>query len=183
MESQPLTFPKILTALGESEKLPLVLTHFDAAEGYISQEGLWYDYYTTNRQRIIDSVGANAVPAVMARVYRAYPSLVRERHALELLRSTEEFDWVLTDSRLDSAGVDYLIVYRGRAFGVHAFLATERGKAFRELKRKRHKDIGVVIDMPLVPTEANSVGKFQVYGPTHLENLINEIKGYENDKD
>ena len=179
MASQPLTFPRILTALGESEQLPLVLTHFNAAEGYISQEGLWYDYYTTNRERIISSVGANALPAVMARVYRAYPSLVREHHALLLLRSTEHFDWVLTDPKLDAAGVDYLVVYRGRAFGVHAYLATERGRAFREAKRKRHKDIGIVIDMPLSPEDAATIGKFQVYGPSHLENLINVIKNYE----
>lgn len=35
--------------------------------------------------------------------------------------------------------------------------------------------------MPLDPETANNVGKFQVYGSTHLENLINEIKGYENE--
>jgi hypothetical protein len=179
MQTQPLTFPRILNPLGESERLPMVLTHFNAAEGYISQEGLWFDYYTTNRQRILE-FGANALPAIMARVYRAYPSLVRERHALELLRSAEAFDWVLTDTKMDAAGVDFLVVYRTRAFGVHAYLATERGKAFREAKRTRHKDIGVVIDMPLDPATAHAVGKFQVYGPTHLENLIREIKEYEN---
>lgn len=180
MESQPLTFPKILTPLGESEKLPLVIEHFDAAEGYISQEGLWYDYYTNNRQRILESSGANAVPAVMARVYRAYPSLVREHHLLLLLRDAGPFDWVLTDSKLDAAGVDYLVVWEGRAFGVHAYLATERGKAFREAKRSRHKDIGIVVDMPLEPEGAKRIGKFDVYGESHLEELIRQIKEYGN---
>lgn len=181
MESQPLTFPRILTHAGESEKLPLLIPIFASAEGYISQEGLWFEYYSSNRQRIIEVSGPNAIPAVMARVYRAYPSLVREKHALELLRSRGDFDWVLSDPKLDAAGVDFLVVYRTRAFGVHAYLATERGKQFREAKRKRHADIGVVVDMPLDPETANNVGKFQVYGSSHLENLINEIKGYENE--
>ena len=179
MESQPLTFPKILTPAGESEKLPLAVTIFDAAEGYISQEGLWFEYYTQHRQRLIESIGANGLPAVMARVYRAYPSLVREHHGLLLLRDTEAFEWVLTDTRLDAAGVDYLVIYQGRAFGVHAYLATERGRAFREAKRSRHKDIGIVIDMPLEPSTANRVGKFDVYGESHLQELIRQIKEYD----
>ena len=178
MATQPLTFPQILTRRGESEQLPLLIDLFNAAEGYISQEGLWFDYYTSNRSKILEIAGANSVPAVMARVYRAYPSLVREHHLLLLLRDSGPFDWVLTDPKLDASGVDYLVVYSGRAFGVHAYLATERGRAFREAKRARHKDIGIIVDMPLDPETANNVGKFQVYGPSHLENLIKTIKEY-----
>lgn len=174
MQGQVLTFPRILTNMGEAESLPLVIPLFEEREGYLSQEELWWAYYTRHREALLRR-GAQHIPAVMARVYRTYPSLVRERHALLLLRDRGDFDWVLQDPKLDAAGVDYLIVKEGRAFGVHAYLATERGKQFREAKRKRHKDIGVVIDMPLEPEGGKKVGPFMVYGEQELNRVQQEV--------
>jgi hypothetical protein len=88
--------------------------------------------------------------AVLARAARAYPSLVRQQHFEYLLRA--RFRWVFRGDELDLAGIDFLILRDGRAYGVGLSTDTEDARSWRERKDARHGELPVpVVDLYAEP--------------------------------
>lgn len=164
MRTQSLIFPSLKDAEGDG--FPAVALTFDR-NPMLAQHELWFAYWQENA----DALPSNALPGLMARVYRMYPSLVREHHLFLLLEHAGRFDLVLRERKLDSAGVDYLILQDGQAYGVQAYVDTPRSRMFRRKKRSRHKRLGVPIELPLDMDQADAVGPFSVYGKKHLDHI------------
>ena len=105
-----------------------------------------------------------------ARILRAWPSLVRDQHLVALLReagmtASYALGW-------DRAGIDVTVwppSESGRApLFVHAFVQTARAMAYRrgKVNGMRH------FDLPLLPTEAHTVGNVWLYQrPLHTERI------------
>lgn len=110
---------------------------------------------------------------ITSRLKRAYLSYVREYHLGYLLRL--HFRKVIYDEKIDIAGVDYVIYYRGRKFNIHAFVNTEGGKYWREVKNGRHKFRGEHLDLPMDLDKGRRCGKLILYTGEHIKRLKNEM--------
>jgi len=110
---------------------------------------------------------------ITSRLKRAYLSYVREYHLGYLLR--KNFKKVIYDEKIDIAGVDYVIYYRGRKFNIHAFVNTENGKYWRGVKNGRHRFRGNHIDLPIDLSRGKRCGKFILYNEQHIEFLKSEM--------
>jgi len=110
---------------------------------------------------------------ITSRLKRAYLSYVREYHLGYLLR--RNFKKVIYDEKIDIAGVDYVIYYRRRKFNIHAFVNTENGKYWRNVKNGRHKFHGNHIDLPIDLSRGKRCGKFILYTEQHIEFLKSEM--------
>jgi hypothetical protein len=99
--------------------------------------------------------------AVLARAARAYPSLVRQQHFEYLLRA--RFRWVFRGDELDMAGLDFLILRGGRAYGVGLSTETEGGRGWQERKGARHGELPVpVLDLYAEP-DRHVIGDFWLH--------------------
>lgn len=172
MAEQQLIFPSIKDAEGDG--FPAFADVFDA-DPMLAQHQMWLAYWTKN-VALFDAK-PHLIPGLMARVYRIYPSLVREYHGYLLLDDCGDFDLVLRGRKLDAAGVDYLILNEGKAWGVQAYVDTPRSRMFRGRKKARHKTIGEQIELPLRMEEAEQIGPFSVYGQQHLDLIRSIVSG------
>lgn len=110
--------------------------------------------------------------ATIARLKRAYPSLVRDNHLF--LKLQESFERVERDDALDEyGGVDFVIHTAGRVYHVHAYTNTRRGRQWRQAKPGRHipDDDAVPIEFALTLNEAKPVGQFLLYSDRTLARL------------
>src|SRR5947209_5179694 len=100
LAKQRLTFPIDRTI--EFDGVPPFAPVFEE-DPYVSQEGLWWKYWGRYRE----TLPTYMAPGLMARCYRAYPSLVRDHHLYLLLDASGGFDLVVRDGKLDKHGVDF----------------------------------------------------------------------------
>jgi len=111
---------------------------------------------------------------IVSRLKRAYLSYVREYHLGYLLK--KHFKKVIYDEKVDISGVDYVIYYRGIKFNIHAYVNTENGKYWREVKNGRHKFRGEHLDIPMDLDRGKRCGKFILYTDDNIKKLKNEMK-------
>jgi len=110
---------------------------------------------------------------ITSRLKRAYLSYVREYHLGYVLN--KHFKKVIYDEQVDIAGIDYVIYYRGRKFNIHAFVNTENGKYWREIKNGRHKFRGEHLDLPMDLDKGKRCGKLILYTDEQVEALKKEM--------
>jgi len=110
---------------------------------------------------------------IVSRLKRAYLSYVREYHLGYLFK--KHFKKVIYDEKLDINGVDYVIYYRGIKFNIHAYVNTENGKYWREVKNKRHKFRGEHLDIPMNLDKGKRRGKFILYTDDNVRKLKDEM--------
>jgi len=106
---------------------------------------------------------------IVSRLKRSYLSYIREYHLGYLLR--KYFRKVIYNEKLDLLGVDYIIYYKRRKFNIHAFVNTENGRYWREIKDSRHKFYGYHVDMPINLDSGKRVGKIILYTDNHIDEL------------
>lgn len=94
---------------------------------------------------------------IVSRLKRSYLSYIREYHLGYLLK--DNFRKVVYDEKLDLLGVDYTVYYKRHKFSVHAFVDTESGRYWREVKNGRHQFKGYHVDIPMDLTSGKRVGK------------------------
>lgn len=112
------------------------------------------------------------------RVYRTYPSLIRDYHFYMLCNNTEDFTAVkysfLTDC---NEGVDLLIKYKNTDFAVSLFVDTKRSNSFKRKKYSRHnysnlKEVCVRIN-PF--DKENYIGDYALYSQKHIQALLRDM--------
>ncbi|GEM_PF-4361548 len=106
---------------------------------------------------------------IISRLKRSYLSYVREHHLGFLLR--KHFKKVIYDEKLDLLGIDYIVFYKKRKFNIHAYVNTEGGRYWREIKNGRHKFYGYHVDMPIDLSHGKRVGKVILYTDYNIAEL------------
>ncbi|MDF2879957.1 MAG: hypothetical protein K0R54_514 [Clostridiaceae bacterium] len=116
---------------------------------------------------------------IKARVYRAFPSLLRDFHFYVLCFNSKIFENIKYSFITDTQdGIDIMVTYKGENFGISLFVDTARSMQFKKKKYKRHdysclKEICIGIN----PFDKSTyMGDFALYNKTHIEYLINEIE-------
>lgn len=110
--------------------------------------------------------------ATVARLKRAYPSLVRDNHLF--LKLQESFERVARGDALDEyGGVDFVIHTAGRVYHVHAYTNTRRGRQWRQAKTDRHAtdEEAIPVEFALTLNEAKPVGQFLLYSDRTVARL------------
>lgn len=115
---------------------------------------------------------------VIARVYRAYPSLVRDFHFYMLCLESKKFQTIQYSLNNDyKKGVDLTIKYKNVVFSIALLVDTKRGNSFKNKKYSRHNYKGLhEICVKINPfDESTRVGKYSLYNESHLELMIKEM--------
>lgn len=115
---------------------------------------------------------------VIARVYRAYPSLVRDFHFYMLCSESKKFQTVQYSLNNDyKKGVDLTIKYKNVVFSIALLVDTKRGNDFKHKKYSRHNYNGLhEICVRINPfDESTRVGQYSLYNKSHLELMIKEM--------
>jgi hypothetical protein len=141
--------------------------------------GLTRGYFPPPQAEFADEVARRVRglprPAVVARACRAYPSFVRQHHAVLALR--RHFPVVAWDRWLDQLqGVDVLVV-DGRGFAAGVALSTETAAArgWRDVKGGRH----AAAPIPVLELRADPgtyrVGAFWLHDPARLVAGVRDV--------
>jgi hypothetical protein len=110
--------------------------------------------------------------ALRARVFRTYPSLIRDIHFSLYLREKSKNSKVIYNTDLDyKIGIDIVVEYNKMLYGIHLFTNTERANSYREIKYGRHNEIDNIIpvNIPVNLTEENKFNDFYLYGEKELD--------------
>jgi len=110
----------------------------------------------------------------MARLQRAYPSLVRDFYFCALLCENgvaAEYD----ATRDVEGGVDLIVSNDKRKIQIHVFLDSPRAKQGRAKKNHRHDFAGAHLDVILRPDECKRVGAFWLPTLAHVQQVKQAI--------
>jgi hypothetical protein len=108
--------------------------------------------------------------AVKARAHRTYPAFVRQHHFELVLR--ERFPLVLRGHVLDLAGLDFLIIDSGSAYGLA--LSVDTTTAHEWVQRKQHRHAPMP-DIPILELYADEdvhrAGAIWLHHPNQVEEV------------
>lgn len=123
---------------------------------------------------------ADIVRGIKARLFRSYPSLVRDLHfCLFLKERTKNGARVIYNIKLDTeVGIDILIEHNTNIYAINLFTPTSRAKLGRTKKAQRHEIVSNVIqiELPVDFKTERKCGDFFLYGQSEFEILKNLIK-------
>lgn len=181
----------------EKAKLPpiaktfyyLVATQpFPKAEDVMKHYLLQYFWFCKeNKKEVFFEEGGAwfSIEGILARIYRTYPSLVRDLHFFLMCKESGYFDRVLYSLQQDFyEGIDVLVTYNGQNYVVSLYVQTKRGETFKKKKYKRHQSISVPeICLPIDPFDSTKrVGQFTLYQKCDIQRLLIQINNYHSQK-
>lgn len=117
---------------------------------------------------------------LIARIFRTYPSLIRDLHFSLMLKEKNEYKNVLYNMKLDTVhGIDVILEYKNKLFGISLFTNTRNANEFRNNKLKRHVRFDNInyIELPVNFHGSNKCGDFYLYGTREI-NLLTKIIDY-----
>lgn len=145
----------------------------------IPNQGQFFQAYYSEHKHNLPNMDNEMLLALKARLYRAYPSYVRDMLFAKLLYDKTDFEDIIYDIDLDiNEGVDVLVIERGIKYAINLYVATYRSKNYRKIKHDRHpnKDKSYVdIDLPLDLKHAMKISNLYVYSNKHIINVMNFI--------
>jgi hypothetical protein len=168
-------------------KFPTFLTSFYKyvyKEKTIPTQDQFWSSYLIDNIKFFDkkNFSEDIILALKARVYRTYPSLVRDIHFTCYVKENINGD-VIYNTKLDvEDGIDMLISYNDKHYAINLFTATKRSFKSREKKEKRHKkyDNLIYIELPVEFKGSYICGDFFLYKENEYKKLINELGFVEN---
>lgn len=117
-----------------------------------------------------------SMDAVIGRVLRTYPSLVRDLHFYLMAKESGIFSDVHYSFKKDYYDkIDLRVKYQEKWYSVGLMLGSKRSMGYKFKKIFRHKPVDT-IDMELYEQEAQRVGDYLLYTQNHINKLIQIIK-------
>ena len=113
--------------------------------------------------------------ALIARILRTYPSLIRDFHFYLLLVNEKCFDKVIYSCKTDIEGKDIIIKHKDYEYQVSLFVDTKRSKSFKKIKNNSRHKYNNEIAIPIDFNTAETCGDFFVYGQKDLEKIKKHI--------
>lgn len=185
LKEYPLEFSSIRNQMVEWRlSLPMFATAFYKCIYFtksIPNQKQFYEYYLSSNKEYFDrhNFADDIYEGIRARVYRAYPSLVRDIHFSKMLYEKLNDYKVIYNTRLDTdEGVDVMLKTESQYYGVNLFTNTSRAKASREKKSKRHTNFSNVsyLDLPVNFNGSKKCGDFFLYSEEEINELLDKIK-------
>ena len=119
--------------------------------------------------------------ALVGRILRTYPSLIRDFHFNLSLVEDGSFDKVIYSYQKDIKGIDITVEHNKKEYSVSLFVATRRSLDYKVVKNNyRHNYAGKnEIQITLLLSEGKTCGDIILYTHDHINKLKNEIINYE----
>lgn len=107
--------------------------------------------------------------ALIGRILRTYPSLIRDFHFYLLLVTENCFDKVIYSCKIDIDGKDIIIKHRGKEYQISLFVKTRRSNFFKDIKNKSRHEYINEIKIPLELEHSQKTGDFFLYSKQHID--------------
>lgn len=134
-------------------------------------------YLTTNEQYFVEAdLDHQTMLGLAARLYRTYPSLVRDIHFSTLLKERLHGVVVFYNTQLDIHNdIDTLIIANNQFYSLSLFTDTANGRKARAKKVHRHTRFSnvIYIELPVSFKGSSQCGDFFLYGNREL-NLVTQ---------
>jgi hypothetical protein len=164
-------------------KLPMFVPSFyefvKANNTVPSQNEYWAFYVEKNRDYLVNlNLSQEEKNGVRARVFRTYPSLVRDLHFGLYLKDNNLFSTVFYNEVLDiEYGIDLVVELMGERVGLNLFAKTKTATFARTVKRFRPKK---AVDFPCfeIPVDfrgSKTCGRFFLYSDREVASIVNKI--------
>ena len=147
----------------------------------IPNQQSFFDYYKTKNSAWFQSANLTTeqLEGIKARVYRSYPSLVRDIHFSLLTKESAAFDMVYYNETVDiERGIDLIIKKNASLFAANLFIQTSRAQIGRNKKQFRHTLLPdlIYIELPVEFKGSKQCGQFFLYSERELKELIVRVK-------
>jgi hypothetical protein len=164
-------------------KFPMFLTPFYKyvyLHNKILTQSEFYDYYISENQTFFAGKNFNEdlIEGLKARLYRTYPSLIRDLHFNLYVKENIPQAQVVYNRKLDvEEGIDQLLLYNNKLFAVNLYTDTARAHIGREKKVNRHTPFENVqyLELPVNFKGSLVCGPFFLYGQSELTKIVNLI--------
>ena len=144
-----------------------------------SQEEYWH-YYLQEYSAwfTAQNFSPEQLEGLQARIYRTYPSLVRDLHFGKLLTETNVFKYVWYNTSLDQhCGIDLVVNYKDQDYAVNLYTDTARARESRLKKANRHEPLTIPsIEFPLTMNDTKKVGDYFLYTTQDAYALYEKVK-------
>ena len=140
----------------------------------------YYNYYISQNQTFFDLKGLSneQLEGLRARVYRTYPSLVRDVHFGLTLKEKNFFEEVFYNEVLDiEYGIDLVVSRSSKRLGLNLFTQTSAAQYARQVKQYRPKksvDFNC-IEIPINFRGSKVCGKFFLYSDREISQIVQDI--------
>lgn len=146
----------------------------------IPQQNEFWEYYISENQVFFANIhDAEIMEGLKARAYRTYPSLVRDIHFSFFVKAKFQEASILYNRKLDiEEGIDLLITYNHKFWGINLYTDTARAYQGREKKVFRHSKFDNVeyVELPVEFKGSVKCGDFFLYGDKELDQIKAVIK-------
>lgn len=165
-------------------KFPMFLTPFykyvSLNNFILNQPNFWEYYISENASYFDDKKFSNEIiDGLKARVFRTYPSLVRDLHFSLFVKENVTDAIVIYNQKLDiEEGVDLLISNQKRFYAFNMYTNTSRAYVGREKKANRHTPFDNVqyVELPVNFKGSVKCGEFFLYGATEFTQITKILK-------
>ena len=149
-------------------------------ENHIPTQQQYFSYYLSLNKDYFDTnqFTEEIITGLKARVFRTYPSLVRDVFFNKFLQEKLPDYTVIYNMDLDMENdIDILITKDNHHWALSLFTKTKRGYDGREAKTSRHTlfDNVTYVDLPIDLRECDKVGDFMLYGENEFEQIKSKI--------
>lgn len=165
----PAFVPPFWCTVIESQRVPQQAEYW---ERYLAENATYF-----GRERFSSAV----TQAIRARLYRTYPSLVRDLHFALLLREIATRSTIIYNPQLDmDEGIDLLVCWQDTNFAINLFTETKRAQYGRRKKAQRHRQYANVIplELPVSLQNRTPCGDFFLYGERERDALIGRMRSH-----
>ena len=168
-------------------KLPMFVLSF---YGYIksrnlipSQNDFWQFYVSENKKYLTSlKLSKEEKTGVRARIFRTYPSLVRDLHFGLYIKERKNFRSVFYNEWIDIAyGIDLIVEIReGKKIGLKLFTQTRAGSEAREIKDHRLKKSAELdcYELPIEFRGSRMCGEFFLYSEREIDRVVEKIEKF-----
>ena len=180
IEGFTLSFPQTRNEKAEWRiAFPMFLTPFYKYvynNNRVLKQDDFYNYYLSENKIFFDTnkFSAEILEGLKARIYRTYPSLVRDLHFSLLVQEKIEDAKVVYNRKLDiEEGIDLLIKLNDILYAINLYTDTARAHIGREKKVSRHTPFDNVkyVELPVNFKGSLKCGNFFLYGETELNQI------------
>jgi len=144
-----------------------------------SQQEYWQSYVSDNENFFSNSkFSLDQMEGLRARIFRTYPSLVRDVHLGMTLKYDNDLDEVFYNETIDiEYGVDLVIKKSEKLLGLNLFTNTNIAIQARIIKEYRPKKplSFKCIELPINFKDSKYCGKFFLYSDREIEQIKREI--------
>ena len=178
--SYTLSFPQVRNDKAEWRiAFPMFLTPFYKYvynNNSVLNQNNFYDYYLSENKTFFDAnkFDAEILEGLKARIYRTYPSLVRDLHFSLFVNEKIEEAQIVYNRKLDvEEGIDLLIKLKDILYAINLFTDTARAHIGREKKVSRHTPFDNVqyVELPVNFKGSFKCGNFFLYGEAELNQI------------